>query len=433
MNRTSKIWTIISHEYTTKVRSKGFIIATALGPIAMFALILIPGLIMYLTADATNRKIAVVDNAAGLGAKIVAADTSLYFLSAEPEKSLHEQALSDEIDGYMVVPSDFIESAKVRVFTGGGGGLGFITKLENVASEVWRHEYLKSKGADPKLFEVIDRRVDVQTEKVTEKGSETDYTAAYAGVGYALGFIIYILTLLYGTQVMRGAIEEKANRIVEIIASSARPFEIMMGKVVGIGAVGLTQVLIWTAFGSALFAIAPSIINSMSGSMHPQMAMNAGAAAGAAQGMPAAFQMPSFPLGLVALFIFFFIGGYFLYASLFAAIGSAVDQESDAQQLMWPVTLPIIIPILFISAVINDPDSTLSVVLSLIPLFTPIIMIVRVAATDVPIWQVLLSIALLIGAFLGAIWLAAKVYRVGILMYGKKPSIGDIIKWIRIS
>jgi ABC-2 type transport system permease protein len=215
------------------------------------------------------------------------------------------------------------------------------------------------------------------------------------------------------------------------LASSARPFEIMMGKVIGIGAVGLTQVLFWVIISAVLLNFGGSIVGQFVG---PDTIMKQGMMSSVQHtSLPAGFELPYISPWLFVAFIFYFLSGYFLYATLFAAVGSAVDQESDAQQLQAPVSMMIVIPILFIGSVISNPDGVLSVVLSLFPFFSPMLMIVRLAATQVPVWQIILSVILMLSTFLGSVWVAARIYRVGILMYGKKPKFKDIFKWIRLA
>ena len=239
-----------------------------------------------------------------------------------------------------------------------------------------------------------------------------------------LALLLYISILVYGMFVMRGVIEEKSNRIVEVVASSVRPFQLLMGKVLGIGALGLTQLLAWVAlmFGASL-AAGPLLLAVLPDA----------AAAGPA---PADLPDPGALSGLLApellvAFVLYFFGGYLLYSALFAAVGSAVDQESDAQSLQTPVILPIMLPVLFLGVVAAEPDSALAVGLSLFPLSSPILMVVRMAVTDVPAWQIALSLALLAAAFVGVIALAARIYRVGILMYGKKATFSDLWRWMR--
>lgn len=429
---SNKITTIISHEYVTKVKSKGFIIGTFLGPIFLLMLIVIPGLVAYLSADSTSKKIAIVDMTDyGIGKKIVALDTAKYYLSNEAPELLRKKVLSGESDGFIVIDENVIRNGEALVYTSGGGGIGFITSLENNIGNVVKVKQLKDAGATDSILKLMDKPFKIKTLRVTEKGEQKDFTEIYAALGYFLGFVIYFLMFMYGSFVSRGVIEEKANRIVEIIASSAKPFEIMMGKVIGIGLVGLTQIAAWIVIAFVGVAIAGTFF---SGSISPeqiaQMQQQPFASTGGMMNI-AGMEIPTISPWIVIGFVYYFLAGYFIYATLFAAVGSAVDQEQDAAQLQTPITLPIIIPILLIFNVVSDPDGILAVVLSLIPFFTPILMTVRIAATQVPLWQIVTSVVLTIATFYGCLKIASRIYRVGILMYGKKPTFKDLIKWFR--
>ena len=430
MANNSKIMTIIRHEYLTKVKSKGFIISTILGPLIILAFLGISVASSVLTQNSTEKKIAVLDRTnLKLDQKIILRDKDRFELpTTKSEDELQQQVLNEKIDGYLIIPDDFLQSAKVTVYTRGGGGIGFITLMEKHLNNIIRKERLIQNGTDTSVINMIDVSVDIGTKKITAKGTEKDYTEAYAGIGYILGFFIYIMMMLYGSLVMRSVIEEKANRIIEVIASSARPFEIMMGKVIGIGLVGMTQVTFWLVVGGILLASAGPIMMMFM----PKPEVLAGGMQ-MAQVPQLPIDIPRIPISLILGFIFYFIAGYFIYSTLFAAVGSAVDQESDAAQLQTPVMLPIILPMMFMPAIMANPDGPLAVILSLIPFFTPILMIVRVAATNVPFWQIALSVVLLIGTFFGALWATSKIYRVGILMYGKKPKLSDLIKWIKLA
>lgn len=428
---TSKIKTIIMHEYLTKVKTKGFIIATILGPLILLAVIFIPFLVTMLGADSTERKIAIVDYTEKLGQDIVNSDTSKYFLTNYTPETLRKEVLSGKLDGYLVIPKDFLKRGEADVYTMGGGGIGFLSSLESNVREVARKERLREAGVDISVIKLVEEGVNINTQKITKEGTEKDYAEVYAVVGYVFGFIIYTLMLLYGSFVSRGVIEEKANRIIEVIASSARPFEIMMGKVIGIGCVGLTQVLFWCILAVILLYFVGPMVGGMISD--PEMLKTQMMNQSQNMAMPTSFEIPRISPWIFVAFIFYFLSGYFLYATLFAAVGSAVDQESDAQQLQMPIMLPIIIPILLVGYIISNPESTISVVLSLFPLFTPILMMVRVAATPVPLWQIIASIVLMLGSFYGCVWMAARIYRVGILMYGKKPNLKDLFKWVRQS
>jgi ABC-2 type transport system permease protein len=264
--------------------------------------------------------------------------------------------------------------------------------------------------------------------KLTDEGEEEDATLAYTIVGYVMGFFIYMSVFIYGAIVMQGVIEEKTSRVVEVVVSSVRPFQLLMGKVLGIGAMGLVQLITWAALIGVGMTFAGTIMALF---LNPA---DLGLSADASQQAmleAADITIPSVPPGLFIWFILFFLGGYLLYASLYAAIGSAVEQQQDAQTLQLPIALLVIVPILFIGFIVESPNSTLSVAMSLVPFFSPILMIVRVAVTDVAFWQVGLSYLLLIGTFIGSIWISSRIYRIGILMYGKKPSLKDLAKWVR--
>jgi len=430
-NKFSKIGIIIKHEYLSKVRSKGFIIGTILMPLFMVAMVAIPAAITYFSSDSTDMKLAILDKTASIGNEIVKTDPEKYYLTNLSEDSLKSMVISARLDAYLVLNKDIINNAEAVIYTKGGGGIGFISSLQSNIGNVILHHRLINAGADSNIIRISEEKVKINTQKLTAEGVKSDDSPLLAGIGYILGLLIYMMMLIYGSYVMRGVIEEKANRIVEVIASSAKPFEIMMGKIIGIGAVGLTQVLFWVIIGAGLFFAATPIISSLTG--QEQAIMDTMAATSGGQQIPAGFEMPEIPLMLVIGFVFYFLAGYFIYSTLYAAIGSAVDQESDAAQLQGPIMLPIILPIFFLGAVITNPEGTLSVILSLIPFFSPILMTVRLAATDVPIWQLLTSFVLMIGTFLGCVWVASRIYRVGILMYGKKPNFKEIFKWVKIS
>lgn len=430
-----KITVIIAHEYKTRIRSKWFIIATLLGPVGMALMIALPVAAALLSGDGTEGKIAVLDRSGSIGAQVVKADTGKYELAGNRnEDALKKAVQSEQIQAYVAVPPDILDSGKLVLYSRGGSGLSFESSLEDDFEGPVVKARLTRAGTDTSVIGLVEQGVAMTSLKVTEKGIEEDSSEASAAIGYVAGFAIYMLIFLYGTMVMRGVVEEKANRIVEILASSVKPFEIMMGKVVGIGLVGLTQVVAWIVLGAGVMVVLGSVLG---GGVNPEdlsamTAMNNNPMAQTQQGMNlGGISIPSLNIMSFVLFAYFFLAGYFIYATLFAAVGSAVDQESDAQTLTLPVTLPIILTIMFIGGVVSAPNSTFSTVLSLIPLFTPILMTVRVAATDVPIWQLALSVVLTTGAFLGAIWVASRVYKIGILSYGKKPTFKDILRWMR--
>ncbi|MBK7033692.1 MAG: ABC transporter permease [Ignavibacteria bacterium] len=435
----SKIAVIISHEYRTRVRAKWFIVSTLLAPFGLALLIAVPVLAAILAGDGAEGKVAVLDRTGMLAAAVVQADTATFELAGNrTETQLSEAVKSEEIQAYVVIPSNVLDSGRITMFSRGGSGIAFESSVQGSIEPLIVKARLQKVGTDTAVIGLVERGIEVVSLKVTDKGIEADSSQASAMVGYAAGFMIYMLIFLYGTMVMRGVVEEKANRIIEVIASSARPFEIMMGKVVGIGLVGLTQLVLWVALGSLVTMgvgalIAPSVSPETMNQVQQMQANNPSQGMGLGGALAASgIVLPNISMVSILMFIFNFFAGYFLYASLFAAVGSAVDQESDANSLTFPITFPVILTMLFIGNVIAAPNGTFAVVASMIPLFSPILMTVRVAATDVPAWQLLTSIALSIGGFFGAIWLASRIYRIGILSYGKKPTLKEIARWITL-
>lgn len=426
--KSKKIGTIIKFEFITRIRSRGFLISTLLGPVFMIAIIVIPGIVASLSMSETSKRIAVIDQSGHFADKVVAADRSTYFQTQETIEELKEKIRKGDLDAFMVIPQDIEQSEAVQIYTPGGGGIGLVEKTQSIVSDILRKRRLSNAGVDKSVIQLVEKKVRVATVRVTDEGTQKDYTEFYSAIGYILGFMIYFLMFSYGALVMRGVINEKANRIVEVLNSSASAMEIMMGKIFGIGAVGLVQVLIWLGMMVGLSFAANPLMNMFTkipqpSELTPQL--------GSSQTLP--FEIPPIPAGVVVAFLFFFLAGYFLYSALFAAIGSAVDQEEDAAQLQTPITMPLLIPILFMPAIMGNPDSPLAVVLSLIPFFSPILMTARIAATSVPMWQVALSVALTLFTLYGSIWVASKIYRVGILMYGKKPQFKELIRWIKLA
>ncbi len=430
MKQSNKIWTIISFEFITRVKSKGFIISTILAPIFLIALIIIPGLVASFSMNETSKHIAVIDQSSIVVDKLIRDDAKTFFKSNSSVDELKKQILNGKLDAFLLIPNDVLQKGEVTVFTPGGGGIGYIEKIDKIISDIVREKRLLNAGVDKKVITIVEQGIDIKSIKVTTEGTQKDYTEFFSIFGYMLGFMIYFLMFMYGAIVMRGVITEKVNRIIEVINSSAKPMEIMMGKIFGIGGVGLLQVLIWVIL-LAVVTVAGGSIATMFIHQPSLSSISQGAAATQIKGLP--FDIPQIPIGVWFAFVFFFLVGYFMYSALFAAVGSAVDQEEDAQQLQMPITMPLIIPILFMPAIMANPDGTLAIVLSLIPFFSPIIMTARIAATSVPLWQIATSVVLTLGTLLLCVWLASKIYRTGILMYGKKPSFKELIKWIRLA
>jgi ABC-2 type transport system permease protein len=430
----NKIGIIARSEYLRRVKSKGFIIATVLAPVALLALLAVSVGVGVLTQESGARTVAIVDQTERLGAALAERlpDNYLASVATVPEDSLQARVRRGELDGYFVLPRGLLEGeGEASYYSEGGGGFSAQFRLQDAVGDVVRRARLEAAGASPDVLDAAEAPVGVRLVALTDEGEAEDATWLYAGLGYAMGFIIYIAMFVYGAMVMRGVIEEKTNRIVEIVASSARPFQLMMGKVLGIGAVGLTQFALWVL----LVLVGMVVLGTVLAGMVDPTAL-AGADAAAVEDLPidpSMLTLANVPFDLIVYFLLFFLGGYLLYGSLFAAVGSAVEQESDAQSLQLPIMIPVILPALFLPFIADNPDAPASVALSLVPFFSPILMVVRAAATEVPFWQMGLALVLLALAFIGTIWVASRIYRVGILMYGKKATFRDLARWVRMA
>ena len=428
----NKTLLIAKSEYLRRVLTKGFVLGVLLAPVGMVLLFALPVLASLLSSDDGERRVAVLDESGRLYESVAQAVPERFAVerTAAPLDSLRAQVLDERLDMAIVLPAALLAGdGDATAYTRAGGGLAQFDDVRSAVRDAVREVRLRDVGAPAEVQAVIDERPGLKSVTVTADGDAADGAFIASAIGYFSGFIIYGLVFIYGAMVMRGVIEEKQNRIVEVMASSVKPFELLMGKVLGIGAVGLTQIALWAALGAAVLTV-----------LGPLMLAFADAPAASAVGAaPAAADLP-FDVGAVTalltpgfllILVLCFLGGYLFYAALFAAVGSAVEQESDAQSLTIPVTLPAIVPMLFLFPMLEQPDSTLSVALSILPPFSTVLLPVRVAVTDVPFWQIALSLGLLALAFVGAIWVASRVYRVGILMYGKKASFADLARWVR--
>ena len=428
----SQVALIAQSEYLRRVRSKWFIGTTLLAPLLALAVVAIPVLVLSGTDSETARTIAIVDQTGVLADSVAAALPATYEVSGESRvvpESLRPAVLSGKLGGYLVLPAGVLDGSASPTYYSSGSGMNELVTLGDAVRGAVRSERVRRAGASARVVALLDARVPLDQVTVSAEGDAAGGALVQLVVANTLGFLIYIAVLLYGAMVMRGVIEEKSNRIVEVVASSVRPFELLMGKVLGIGAVGLTQLVGW----GVLMAAATTAAGPLLLAFAPPAAAGGAAAAGAAADLPVdpAALAAAFSPGLLGAFVLFFAGGYLLYSSVFAAVGSAVDQESDAQTLQVPVMIPIILPMLFLPYVLDQPDAPLSVFLSLFPFSSPVLMVVRMSVSVVPVWEVVLSLALLTAAFVGAVWVASRIYRVGILMVGKKATLSDLWRWAR--
>ena len=428
----NKILLVLKREYLTRVRTKSFILSTLLTPLAFIAFMAIIVIVTISDGEVT-KTVGIYDETGVLYSRLVEIDSLRYQNVSQLEiDSVRANVLAGGIDGYVVLTDSFIETSESPTLVyAGSGGLSFIESVEDHLREVVREERLSRSQVSPEVREIFESRPQLKSVKLTEEGEEEDNAIFGAAFGFILGLLIFIGVFGYGALLMRGVIEEKTNRIVEVIASSIKPIELMLGKLFGILALAVTQFGVWIASYIGLSIIAAPVAGMIVNSQLQNMPEEAREAAASNAFDPSTLeQFVVDPMIFFYFFVFFFIG-FLIYAGIFAAIGSAVDSEQDTQQFMMPVMIPIFIGYFLNLRVMENPDSTVSVIASLFPLTAPINMISRIAATEVPFWQIGLSLLLMIGTFAGLMWLAAKIYRVGILMYGKKPSYKELAKWIR--
>ena len=426
-----KIWLIIRSEYRRRVRSTAFILATLLVPIGFVLVAAAPALLGYLAEQSSQKTVAVVDQTGGQLADSLAAasDEQLRFRPVDrPIDSVQAAVRAGTYDGSLLLPNSLLAgTGSATYYSTQGGGLTDQIQIDDRVGRVVQQQRLRAADATTSVLSILESDVTVESRTLQEEGTGADHTFAYTAIGYAMAFVIYFAVFVYGQYVMQGVIEEKSNRVVEIIGSSVRPFELLMGKVLGIGAMGLTQMVVWSAVVVGGLAGAAPLLALF---LDPSSLGVAPDASSQAMAEAAGLSIPTIPFTLIAWFILFFLGGFLLYASLFAAVGSAVEQQQDAQNLLLPVMAPLILPILFLTFVLESPDATISVVLSLIPFFSPILMMLRAAITTVPAWEMAAAFGLLVATFVAVIGLAGRIYRIGILSYGKTPSLREIARWV---
>lgn len=425
---TRKLYLIFKREYTTRIRSKAFIISTILAPIAIMLLIAIP-IVLQLMETEQKQVIGIQDQVGTVFPRLYEVNPDRYEpLPPVSIDSLRSLVLSRKIDGYIIISEELIANQReAELFYSGTGGISLVSEIRSDLRTALQNERLDRAEVGTVVKEILAQRTGFRARKVTPEGEEAQDTFALFMIGYVMCFIIYGAMFGYGAVIMRSVIEEKTNRIIEVITSSVKPFELLMGKVLGVGALGLTQFTIWSLSSAGLMAIAAPVAALFIKT--PEVASN-GTATPPSE-LP--FEIPAIGAEMWISFILFFLLGYLIYSALFAAVGSAVDSESDSQQLMFPIMIPIIMPMLFLGKVASDPDSTFSVVTSLIPFFAPMLMPVRVAMTSVPLWEYFAAVGIMILTFVALIWLSSRIYRIGILMYGKKASFGEMLKWVRFN
>lgn len=429
---------VLQREYYSIVAKKSFILTTLLSPIIMIALIAVPVLLMeFNRSDA--QVVTVIDQSGRYADKFVDSDDFKYSVLPDMSSSdMKERFMEADGDIYaiLVIPKDIDQSHTVNIYSEKPVKMSLSREISDILGRSLSEAKINSYDI-PELKKIIAESnisVEVKSHTWDESGESLSSSELATVTGLFLAFLTYMFVLMYGAMIMSSVVEDKTNRIVEVIISSCRPMELMLGKIVSIALVGLTQIAIW----SVLLSIGMFIL-SVTGIFTSSPDVAATMVAGGTQ-MPemAAGEMPEIIqailgvnwLRLLGIFVLYFIGGYLLYASLFAAFGSAVDQQSDANQFTMPVMMVIIIALLIGQACMENPDGTLGVICSLIPFTSPIVMMIRLPY-NVPAWEIITSIALLYATAILFTWLAARIYRTGILMYGRKISFSEILRWVK--
>ena len=424
-----KFLTILRREYVSRVKTKGFILGTILIPVFLLAVSVLPAVLVQLKSE-DQRKIAVVDLSGQMYARLyetlddkVENGERKYRLiqreSTQEDLEATRKALAGEIDreqldSYIVLPRDLLASNHAELYGRTVSNFQENARLEGAITHIVTETRITRSGLDPAIVRELTKGVDLKTFKVGPGGEEEEDRGFSFVIAYGLVMFLYMSTFIYGAIILRSVQEEKTSRVIESVISSVRPFHLMAGKILGVGAVGLTQFLIWSL---ALVAISLYGVQVV------------GMFAPAAKGTT----LPTVPLHVLGFFVLYFLLGYFLFSTLYAAVGAMVNSDQEAQQAQMPIIILIVIPITMMMYIIQNPASQTSVIFSLIPFFTPMIMFARIVVQMPPAWQILLSIVLMVGTIVGLTWIVARVYRVGVLMYGKRPTLPELVKWIRYS
>jgi ABC-2 type transport system permease protein len=414
----TRVLAIVRREYLERVRSKAFLIATLLGPVLMALLTLAPALLMGRTGK--PLRLALLDGTGRL-ARAVEDELKTKRLQDQPrfivvsvqtdadekaETALKAQVLAGDLDGYLKLPPHALEQSKAEYYGKTVSNMVDLRLLEDSVSTAVTSARLAGEGVDPARVEALTKGVDLRPVRLSASGERED-----RGAGFFLSFILvmmlYTTVLMWGQQVLTSVIEEKTNRVVEVIVSAVRPHHLLAGKLLGVGAAGLTQFLVWAGTLLLLSVFGAGIAASMGSGKLPEIS----------------------PATLV-FFLLYFLLGFLMYAALFAAVGACVNTTQEAQSLAFPVFMPLILAVMFLMPVLQAPDSRLSVILSLIPFFTPLLMFLRISVLTPPAWQIVLSLVLSGLTIAGLIVVAARIYRVGILMYGKRPTFPEIMRWV---
>jgi len=432
----NKLVLIIKREFIAKVRNKSFIVMTFLSPLLFVGIGCFVG---YLSTMKADLKTIAIHDATGQFAHEFKSDKEYKYvdLSQVDLKVLKDSIVSESYEGLLVIPKEATKNQLqkgIQFVSNDSPSVSFIEGLEEVISKKVTAQNFQQAGLDTLKINQAKAEVSINLTKASGETSLKGLNEIKIIIGGAFGYLIMMFIILYGNMVMRSVIEEKTSRIIEVIISSVKPFQLMMGKIIGTSLAGILQFLIWALLGlTAMFALSTMFGVQMGASAGVQgHALQVAQQTSGSEVTMYIKELWNLPIATILIsFIIYFIGGYFLYSSFYASIGAAVDNETDSQQFLLPIIMPLILGVYIgFFTVMNDPHGTVATVFSMIPLTSPIVMMMRIPF-GVPAWQIVVSMLLLFGSFIGVVWFAAKVYRVGILMYGKKPTWRELIKWMK--
>ncbi|MGD9488445.1 MAG: ABC transporter permease [Calditrichaceae bacterium] len=416
-----KLWILVKREYMESVFKKSFIFITLLTPLIMIALGVIPSLLIGLETEepvvlnVVDQPGFVYDRLNEALSDTLSNGSKKFFLNLKSNGSNPEFLISNEktlvetgvIDGFLFIPEDISETSELSFYTKNVANFDLNRRIENTVTDIIVNKRLEDSQLDPEFINTLTKSVNLKTYKITKGGEENErgFGEEYFST-FIFILILYVTLILYGTAIMRSIVQEKTSRIIEVLLSSANPFQMMAGKILGQGSVGLTQYLIWALFGIGMVLFGGRVI-------------------------PISSDYFNFSPMLFVYFVLFYILGYFVFSTLYAAVGAITNTDQEAQQLSFPIVFMLIIPMMLLGFLVKNPDSNISVILSLIPFFSPIIMFARINISAPSFVEIGGSIVILIITIIFLIWLVSKIYRVGILMYGKRPTLPEIIKWLR--
>ena len=420
---------IIEREYLNKIRNKSFIIMTFVSPLIVVAFALIIGFLTDVNSKSNAKDILILDESGLFGTTFIDTETIHYeYLKDKTLQEARAEVLETSKYGLLYIPKE--ETAQKAFYSEESPSLSLVNELTGALEKTLFQYNLTQKGIDKAEIDSARTKITLQMENFTgEKTSEFDNVMKIA-IGGVAGYLIFMFIIIYGNMIMRSVIEEKTNRIVEIIISSVKPFQLMLGKIIGTSLAGLTQFAIWLVIGGVLFALAPSLFQVDTPTATQAMAATESHSE-ISNIIAALYHFPF--LETSGVFLLFFVGGYLLYSSLYAMVGAMVDNETDTQQFMMPILIPLMLAFYVgMFSVIEEPHGTISVVFSYIPLTSPVVMLMRIPF-GVAWWEVLISLLLLYITFFLVIKIASKIYRIGILMYGKKPTYKEVWKWLKMN